>query len=91
MGRHGLQECVTGHVGQTQCDVVILPRPHHLAWIADAELFHQRPKLRHRGRHFQVFDDVCVEFALGQEPLSRATLGAARIEVEGKLSHARTV
>jgi hypothetical protein len=34
---------------------------------------------------------VCVDFALGQEPLRRATLGAARIEVERKLSHVRTV
>ena len=74
MGRHGLEECVTGHVGQTQCDVDILPRPHHLAGIADAELSHQYPKLRHRGRRLQVFDDVGVEFALGQEPLRRATL-----------------
>ena len=74
MGRNGLQQCVTREVRQAQRAVDVLPRPHHLAWIAEAELSHQHPEVRHRGWRLQILDDVRVDVALGQEPLRRATL-----------------
>ena len=74
MGGDGSQEIVTLHLGQIQFGVDRLPRPHHLARIADAELSHQHPELGHRGRRLQVLDDVRVDLALSQEPLCRATL-----------------
>jgi hypothetical protein len=74
VGRHGLQERVTGHVGQAQLDIDLLPRAHHLSGIADPELSHQHAKLWHRGRRVQIVDDVGVDFSFGQEPLRRATL-----------------
>ena len=87
----GPQELIRAGVVQAKLLVDGLARAHHGPGIVDAEQGHQVAELVERGRLVQVADELGIHPPLVEDPLRRATLRAAGIEVDGGVGHERRV